>query len=470
MEKNKTRVPDYLERDYKSAVNFTKNNKMMRYSFQKKRSLRGKLNNIFVNIRKRQNFRKNGKLSKIPERERLGDERIKKERTFVIKPASPISAANITRLTILAAAFIFLFFMCSYDGCGVFPLIENSFVSLLPKFVIIIFMFFVVKLITSSIKIVLSKRRDKEEHFKFGGALSLIRYGLWIIFILIAATLFFGNIGGILTSLGLIGFGITFALQKPIMNFVGWASINFHGTFEVGDRIKIGEFSGDVVEIKMMHTIIRSLLTQTDHHSGKLVAIPNELMLVQPVENYTRDNNFIKTELKISVTYESDWRKAKNAFEDIVTDVTKRNIHKFRNNLTKKISVIDSTIDKLSKRFERAKTKSRENKLKEQIAVLENEKKNIEETFEIVPEQFRPQVHVDMGDSSIILSALYLSPYDMVRTVKTEVNSRFLDFAKREKTVEIAYPHVHLVTKERPPMNNNNLSKFLGIEQLEPGK
>jgi len=375
--------------------------------------------------------------------------------------ARPFSVPSFTKILILLAVIFFLSTMCTYGMCGSFyPTIEDFLVTAGPKILIITFLFVFVKLITSTIKIITAKGDEGSEEFKFTSILRFARYALWVVFVIISANLIFGDIGAILTSLGLIGFGVTFALQKPILNFVGWMSINVHKTFKVGDRIRIGEYKGDVVEIKMMHTIIKSLLDGTDHYSGKLVSIPNEMHLVNPVENFTKDNNFIKTELKIGITYESDWRRAKKIFENIVNEITKRNNHKFRSNLNRQISVIDSTIKKLSKRFERAKAKKREHKLREQIMVLEVEKKNIQETFVDIPEQFRPTIHVDMEDSSIVLSALFMAPYNMIRTIRTEINSAFLDAVRKDKFVEIAYPHLHLVTKSQPTFDERKLSSF----------
>jgi len=376
-----------------------------------------------------------------------------------------VNSSILVRIAILVAIFAFLAAMCSFGHCAIISSAETSLVAMLPKAIIIALVFVFVKLITSSLKL-LNKKRGKET-VGFG-LINIIRYGLWAVFVVMSLSIIFGDIGALLTSLGLIGFGVTFALQKPILNFVGWFHIHTHKTFSVGDRIKIKELSGDVIDIKMMHTVIRSLLAGTDQHSGKLVSVPNELFLVEPVENYTMDNNFIKSDIKMSITYESDWRRAKDIFEDIVTNVTKKNIHSFKENLNKKISIIESSIEKMSGRLLKSKSKEREEKIKEHIGKLEREKEDIEDTFDEIPARFKPMIFVDTADSAIVLSSIFVAPFDSVRSVKTEINSAFLDAIRRERGIEIAYPHLKILTKSRPGMSDHDLSKFLGISEISP--
>lgn len=379
--------------------------------------------------------------------------------------ATKFNIPNFMRALIFLLVLLFLLVMSNYYDLGL-HVMRESFMGMLPKIIVIVFLFVLVNFLASAIKMVVMRKEEKEENFKMVRALNVIRYGIWVVFLFIAASIIFEDFGALLTSFGLIGFGVTFALQKPILNFVGWINIQFNRTFRVGDRIRIGNYSGDVVEVKMMQTVIRSLMEEMDQYSGKLVTIPNEMVLVEPVENFTKDDNFIKTELRISITYESDWRKAKKIFEDIVIDVARKNLHKYKNNLTRRLSFIDDTIEKLSERFEKTQKKNRERKLKEQITELEKQKEEIRETFEEMPSWFHPKIHVALGDSSIVLLALLSVPYDMIRNVKTEINSAFLDALRKERDVEIAYPHVQLVTGRKPAPVNRVLSEFMGIDNI----
>ena len=55
--------------------------------------------------------------------------------------------------------------------------------------------------------------------------------------------------GSFATYLGLLSAGLAIALQDPITNFVGWIFLIWRHPFSLGDRIQIGEYAGDVVDI-----------------------------------------------------------------------------------------------------------------------------------------------------------------------------------------------------------------------------
>ena len=57
-------------------------------------------------------------------------------------------------------------------------------------------------------------------------------------------------------SLGLISLILGFALQTPISSFVGWMYVVIRAPYHVGDRIKIYEYCGDVVEIGYLDTTL----------------------------------------------------------------------------------------------------------------------------------------------------------------------------------------------------------------------
>jgi small-conductance mechanosensitive channel len=47
-----------------------------------------------------------------------------------------------------------------------------------------------------------------------------------------------------------------FALQKPITSFIGWLYLLIRKPYQVGDRIRIGEASGDVVDVGYLDTTL----------------------------------------------------------------------------------------------------------------------------------------------------------------------------------------------------------------------
>jgi small-conductance mechanosensitive channel len=78
--------------------------------------------------------------------------------------------------------------------------------------------------------------------------------GLVIAFIVIS--LLFANWYTAFVSLGLLSLILGFALQTPITSFIGWIYILLREPYRVGDRIRIGEASGDVIDVGYLDTTL----------------------------------------------------------------------------------------------------------------------------------------------------------------------------------------------------------------------
>jgi len=133
-------------------------------------------------------------------------------------------------------------------------------------------------------------------------------------------------------SLGLIGFGLTYSLQQVIINFFGWITIMIAKPYLAGDRIMIGNVKGDVVDISYMSTEMWEFggeLVAEDRPSGRLVTVPNSMVLTYPIYNYTKTFPYVWSEISFALAYESDLRfvretMTKIAYEYLGEEMEKR--------------------------------------------------------------------------------------------------------------------------------------------------
>ncbi len=139
-----------------------------------------------------------------------------------------------------------------------------------------------------------------------------------------AGVLFVGRIwssgvAGFGTFLGLVGAGLAIALRDPITNIAGWLFLLWRRPFRVGERIQIGDISGDVVDMRMFQFSVLETggRLNADHHTGRVAHVPNAIVFTTPQLNASDAFPYIWTELGVMVTFESDWKKAKRAFEEI---------------------------------------------------------------------------------------------------------------------------------------------------------
>jgi len=111
-------------------------------------------------------------------------------------------------------------------------------------------------------------------------------------------------------SLGLISLVLGLALQTPLTNLFAWFYILIRVPYRIGDRMKIGIASGDVIRIGIFDTTLWEFggeYLTTDHPSGRIIKFPNSLVLTTPVYNYSWPLfPYIWNEIKFYVAYQSD--------------------------------------------------------------------------------------------------------------------------------------------------------------------
>src|SRR5687767_13238835 len=132
--------------------------------------------------------------------------------------------------------------------------------------------------------------------------------GLSIFFI--ALSIMFANWYTAVVSFGLISLVLGFALQTPITSFIGWIYILVKVPYRVGDRIKIGEAAGDVIDVSYLDTTLWEFGGQhlsTDHPSGRIIKFPNSNVLNAAVYNYSWSLfPYIWNDIKFQIAYQSD--------------------------------------------------------------------------------------------------------------------------------------------------------------------
>lgn len=126
------------------------------------------------------------------------------------------------------------------------------------------------------------------------------------------------------TYIGLVSAALVVALQDPITNMVGWAFIFWRRPFEVGDRIQIGEIQGDVVDLRLFQFSMMEVgnWVAADQSTGRIIHTPNRKVFSSEIANYTKGSDYIWNEIPVLITFESDWRKAKELLQSIADQHT----------------------------------------------------------------------------------------------------------------------------------------------------
>lgn len=209
--------------------------------------------------------------------------------------------------------------------------------------------------------------------------------------------------------IGIFLAGIAISMRDVFSNFVGWMVIISSKGFKNGDRIKIGTVKGDVIDIGILRTILAEIgdWVEADQSTGRLISMPNSMVLNQEVCNYTQGYDFIWDEIRVLITFESDWQKA----EKIINE----------------IAVND---------FEQKKEQ-----IKERL-------KNVKRDYLLRFNYITPKVYVMIKDSGVELALRYMVRARRRRTLEDSVSREILNQFSCEKNIDFAYPTLRVYKQE----------------------
>jgi len=141
---------------------------------------------------------------------------------------------------------------------------------------------------------------------------------------LVAVSIIFVNWYAALTALGVGSIIIGLAVQTPMKSFIAWIYILIRQPFRVGDRIKIDDATGDVIDVGYLDTTLWEFGGQYisgDHPSGRTIRFPNEKVLDSIVYNYSWPLfPYIWNEIKFQIAYQSDLEFIARTMQKIVEE------------------------------------------------------------------------------------------------------------------------------------------------------
>ncbi|MGD1867248.1 MAG: mechanosensitive ion channel family protein [Phormidesmis sp.] len=130
---------------------------------------------------------------------------------------------------------------------------------------------------------------------------------------LVLVVLWLPNVQGLSTFLGLFAAGVAVVLRDPLVNLVGWLFILWRQPFRMGDRIQIGDYAGDVIDISLFQFTLMEIgqWVESDQSTGRIVHLPNGRVFQDATANYSQGFKYIWHEIPVLITFESDWEEAK---------------------------------------------------------------------------------------------------------------------------------------------------------------
>ncbi len=241
----------------------------------------------------------------------------------------------------------------------------------------------------------------------------IFKYFVYICVVLMIFGVVYQNVSSLVVSVGLIGAAITYALQKPILNFAGWMIILYTRTIKIGDRIFIKNLgAGDVFDIDTQHIYLSELTADTFEPTGRVLTIPNSYIFTASIENLTRGSPYIWDCIIIHFTYNSNIEKAEKIVFESANEVVGDLMRKLYEKWSKRKYLISR---KLSD---------------------------------------KPIIRVGITRSSFYIKALYLVNVYEKAKIKSKINKKILEKVNKENDVKLAYPHIKAVIESENYFKN----------------
>jgi small-conductance mechanosensitive channel len=171
----------------------------------------------------------------------------------------------------------------------------------------------------------------------------IFRLVVVVAIVFVAISVLFVNWYAAVVSLGLISLILGFALQMPISSFIAWIYILARAPYRVGDRIRIGDAHGDVIDVSYLDTTLWEFGGEhlwTDHPSGRVIKFPNSTVFDTPVFNYSWPLfPYVWNEIKFQLAYESDLEFVAKTMREVVDeqigDIMSQKVKVYRHILSK---------------------------------------------------------------------------------------------------------------------------------------
>jgi len=125
-------------------------------------------------------------------------------------------------------------------------------------------------------RLVLRYIQDSRRRYQL---LLLRRIALWTLVVIVVGIAFASELGSIVTFAGLITAGIAVAMQSVLVSIVGYFFLIGKYGIRVGDRVQIGEVTGEVIDLGLVRMYLMELGAKgTAGPTGRVVAFANSVV------------------------------------------------------------------------------------------------------------------------------------------------------------------------------------------------
>lgn len=241
---------------------------------------------------------------------------------------------------------------------------------------------------------------------RFTLVLKSVRRFIWFIAIVCILGIWINATNSVIVVALLILALVAFSLKSLAMEIVGYFLLMNRHLFKMYDRIEIDGHLGDVIKISPLHFKIaeRGNYLSTEGATGKIITIPNHILLEEPITNYSSISPINWFEVNYNLSIDSDWQTA--------------------------VSICENALDNYIEDFLSQYSSAQLRRIKAKISLFDGEL------------DYKVQFTVDKD--MIVLNCYFPSDYAKAGQVKTKLNQHILPLLNAEDSIELVGERIHV--------------------------
>ena len=192
--------------------------------------------------------------------------------------------------------------------------LDNSILSIIFGVIFFIAKYLAIKAVRYA-----NKPWTAEQRLRLIGYLRSVSFGVLILGILF---IWGEQLHNFAVSLFAIAFAVVFSI-KELLTCLNGALMRFRGNvYNLGDRIELGDFRGDVIDFNLISTTILETGPGANSHNytGRIVSFPNSMLLGNFITNESFMDHFFLHNIIVPIKLEEDWVWAKELLLKISQD------------------------------------------------------------------------------------------------------------------------------------------------------
>lgn len=241
---------------------------------------------------------------------------------------------------------------------------------------------------------------------RFTLVLKSVRSFIWFIAIVCILGIWINAANSVIVVALLIVALVAFSLKNLAMEIVGYFLLMNRRLFKMYDRIEIDGHLGDVIKISPLHFKIaeRANYLSTEGPTGKIITIPNHILLEAPIINYSAVSPINWYEVNYNLAIDSDWQTAVSICEKALDDYIEDFLSQYSNTQLKRI--------------------------KAKISLFDGD--------------LNYKVRLIIDKDMLVLNCYFPSDYPKASDVKSKLNQRILPLLNAEDGIELVGERIHV--------------------------